>query len=162
MHSLADSRMCPGWGSNLQLWRIWVTLTNWASRPGPSWYFIKAQLTACSWLPRNTVRPENQNWESSSTWSSEKKLLAPYSLAPAYSTAGNSSQRSSRRKQERHWGKGWMLLLIIANHILLHNTANGLRSTIHIQVILLQPEKKHLLTSKIHKYIRSKRQREII
>lgn len=55
-----------------------------------------------------------------------------------------------------------ILLLIIANHTLLCITAKGLQSTIYIHVILPQSEKKHLLTSKIHKSIRGKRQREII
>lgn len=54
-----------------------------------------------------------------------------------------------------------ILPVIIANHILLCITANGLQRTIYIQVILPQSERKHL-TSKIHKYIRGKRKREII
>lgn len=58
--------------------------------------------------------------------------------------------------------KDGILLVIIANYILSYITANGLQSTIHIHVILLHSERKHLLTSKIHKYSRNKTQREVI
>lgn len=58
--------------------------------------------------------------------------------------------------------KDGILLVIIANYILPYITANGLQSTIHIYIILLHSERKHWLTSKIHKYSRNKTQREII